>query len=432
MRKFCAVMATLSTLLIVTPFSAAAGAPNDISTLPAAARATIYATLERNHPTLQMATLTNTNPGADDDLGYSVAIFGNTIVVGDPSATVNGISQGAVYVFVKPEGGWDSMTQTAELTASDGMANALFGGSVAIADNAIVVGADNEAANGQTAAGEAYVFVKPADGWADATETATLLPRNAKCPVECNFGASVSISSETVLVGAPGATGEANASGTAYVFVKPSSGWKNMAQTAELTSSDSNTNALFGGSVAIGGDLVAVGASDQDGGYGRAYVFVAPASGWKNMTQTAELSASSETQKYHLGKVVAISGNTIAATAPDADSGAGAVYVYAKPASGWIDSSETAQLTNARNTEIGYSLAFNGNEIATAGITADIAYIYARPAGGWATTARSNFSVTNGDSTYAFGASIALSGQTVVVGAPKTPNPGAAYVFTPE
>jgi len=434
MKKIYAAIATLSSLLllILPSFGAAAAAPNTFAALPAEARSGIFATLGRSGLAFQMAALTSSNPGSDDDLGLSVAISGNTIVVGDPSASVNGISQGAAYVFVKPGSGWENMTQTAELTASSGTANALFGVSVAIEGNTIVVGADNETVNGQTAAGEAYVFVKPATGWADATETATLLPRSAKCPVECNFGASVAISGGTVVVGAPGTSGVANASGAAYVFVKPASGWKNMTQTAELTNVDGQSNALFGGSVAISSTTVVVGASDQDSGFGRAYVFVAPSTGWKNMTQTAELSASSETQKYHLGKLVAISGNTIAAAAPDADSGAGVVYIYVEPASGWIDSSESAQLKNAQNTEIGYSLAFDGNEIATSGITDDIAYIYVKPASGWSTTSRSNFSVTNGDSSYAFGASLALSGETVVVGAPKPPSPGAAYVFTPQ
>ena len=62
-------------------------------------------------------------------LGASVAISGNTIVAGAPEATVNGNpDQGAVYVFVKPRGGWQDATQTAKLTASDGAAGDGLGG----------------------------------------------------------------------------------------------------------------------------------------------------------------------------------------------------------------------------------------------------------------------------------------------------------------
>jgi len=94
------------------------------------------------------------------------------------------------------------------------------------------------------------------------------------------MGASVAISGSTAVVGAPGAR---KASGAAYVFVKPVSGWGDSAQTAELTAS--GPEGLLGLSVAIGGDTAVVGAPGANNDQGAAYVFVKPKSGWKNMTQ---------------------------------------------------------------------------------------------------------------------------------------------------
>ena len=96
------------------------------------------------------------------------------------------------------------MTQTAELTASDASANSNFGDAVAIDGITVIVGADNQTVQNQSSVGEAYVYVKPDSGWVDATQTATLLPSNANCSsIGCAFGASVAVSGNTVVVGAP-------------------------------------------------------------------------------------------------------------------------------------------------------------------------------------------------------------------------------------
>jgi len=111
------------------------------------------------------------------------------------------------------------------------------------------------------------------------------------------FGVSSAISGNTVVVGAFDANIEKT--GAAYVYVKPSSGWGNMTQTAALTPSDGGEG--FGTSVAINGNTIIVGAANasnlnhqapQNQGPGAAYVFVKPVSGWKDMTETAKLTAS--------------------------------------------------------------------------------------------------------------------------------------------
>jgi hypothetical protein len=101
-------------------------------------------------------------------------VSGDTIVVGAEGDDDGNLSNsGSAYVFVKPRiGSWDDATQAAKLTASDRGAGNRFGYSVSISGDTIVVGAGRyDDANGIDP-GSAYVFVKPSGGWANATQTA--------------------------------------------------------------------------------------------------------------------------------------------------------------------------------------------------------------------------------------------------------------------
>jgi len=176
-------------------------------------------------PFVQQAKLTASDGAEFDSLGDSVAVSGDTVVVGAPDDNVGANeNQGSAYVFVKPAAGWAGATETAKLTASDGAANDLLGNSVAVSGDTVVAGTLGLAA--------AYVFVKPAAGWADATETAKL---TASDPAVPDLGFSVAVSGDTVVAGAP--LDEASA-GSAYVFVKPAAGWADATETAKLTASD--------------------------------------------------------------------------------------------------------------------------------------------------------------------------------------------------
>ena len=194
------------------------------------------------------------------------------------------------------------------LTASDGMNGDLFGVSVAMDGNTAVVGS-LEALGG---VGAAYVFVKPGTGWRNMTETAKLTPSDGNIGEE--FGATVSISGNTIVVGAPSASVGGVVQGAAYVFVKPATGWKDMTETAKLSATDGADGALFGGGVGTSGNTIVVGASaggTGDPSPGSAYVFVEPVGGWTDMTQTAELTASDGVDYNDFGSSVGISGRTV-------------------------------------------------------------------------------------------------------------------------
>ena len=229
-------------------------------------------------PFIQQAKLTGSG-GAG--IGFSVAVSGDTVVAGDPNAKVgSNADQGAVYVFTEPASGWANATETAQLTASNGTASDSLGYSVAISGNTVVAGAPNF-----NSPGKAYVFTKPASGWASETQAAELTSPDGVTDNE--FGFSVGVSGNTVVVGEPltAVAGTVN-QGAAYVFTEPASGWASESPTAELTASNGGYEDQLGWSVAVSGGTVVAGAPFAKLGSststGAAYVFVMPGSGWAN------------------------------------------------------------------------------------------------------------------------------------------------------
>ncbi|HTA26134.1 MAG TPA: hypothetical protein VK763_21560 [Terriglobales bacterium] len=435
-------MAHLGITLVCTVFFstlALAGdkkSPIKLSDLPLEDQRDISAVLARELPGVQNFMLTASDSENDNNFGYSVAIDGNTVVVGTIDSSV-----GEAYVFVKPAGGWKNMTQTAKLTASDGAEGNEFGDWVAIDGNTIAVGARTAAVNGNQAQGEAYVFVKPSKGWKNMTETARLLASDGGAFFD--FGTGISVSGNTVVVGAPG-PGNNGRPGSAYVFVQPLSGWVNMTQTTELTSSDGMNGDEFGYTVSVSGDTVLVGAGGHDLSVGSAYVFVEPPNGWENTTETAELSASDHAIGS-FGSSVAMNGDTAIIGAPS--EGNGAAYLFVEPVNGWSNMTETAKLLAPGGVFFGTSVALS-LEAAVVGapftnpVHQGSAYVFVKPNGGWQSTSKPNLTLaiqfTNGFDN--FGESVAISGKTAIIGAndaptsqpckPRcVPGSGEAFVF---
>ena len=344
----------------------------------------------------QTAKLTASDGESQYAFGMSVAISGNTIVVGAPLSdyTVTpqqgqpyGITQqGTAYVFTQPASGWKDMTQTAELVPSDGSSDENFGHTVAISGDTVVIGAGSAAA---------YVFTEPAPGWANMTQTAELTADNS-VDIQLGLGWDVAISGDTVVVSAA----RQPLDGLACVFVEPASGWTNMTQTALLTVSDPDGGDDQVYSVAISGDTAVLGAPNATVGttafQGAAYVFTEPASGWANMTQTARLTAT-DGGVYSFGDSVAVSGEVVVVGTPQAMVGPnedqGAAYVYAEPDSGWAGMTQTAKLTASDGwigDHLGWSVSIVGNTVvagADAGVNTPtssgtgVAYVFAVPAG---------------------------------------------------
>jgi hypothetical protein len=229
---------------------------------------------------------------------------------------------------VKPKGGWHNMTETAKLTASDGLNTDLFGSSVSIGGDTIVVGATQFGSFANPGTGKAYVFVRPSTGWTSMTQTAELTATGlAKGDV---FGFSVAVDGNVIVVGSYPYNGFL---GAAFVYQKPAAGWTNMTQTATLTPGD-GTVGEFAFSVAISGTIVIAGApyrgATPDASQGAVYVFEEPAGGWHNMTGNTVLIGSDAHYNNSFGYFVAVSGKTLVGSA-EFRLQAPAAYVFGLP-----------------------------------------------------------------------------------------------------
>ena len=296
----------------------------------------------------QAAELTTSN-GATLG-GRCVAISGNVIVVGAPLATVGQNSyQGAVYLYVEPDGGWTNMTETAELTASDGLVGGQLGTSVAISGNTAVAGASFASHGGGPAA---YVFTRPEGGWTNTTQTAELSPSDGSV-----LAPSVAIAGKTIVAGWTYRS-------AAYVFIEPATGWADATENAKLTATYYPNGDDFAWSVATDGTTIIAGAIDMYA-HGAAYVFVKPENGWASTTETAELRPANGTVADFFGWAVSVSGDRIVVGAPDAtaNEALGAAYIYSKPVSGWQSTSRfTEELTAPAG--FGSAVAVNGTFLA--------------------------------------------------------------------
>ena len=392
----------------------------------------------RIDPLIQTAELTAADGAAENFLGISVAVSGNTIVAGAPGREVASHSnQGEVYVFEELGAGW---TQTAELTASDGALDTGIGSSVAVSGSTIVAGASGR----EEERGAVYVFERSGSGWPQVAEL-----RASEETIGNRLGFSVALSGGTVVAGAPGhKVNKEPAKGAVYVFEKPGSGWADGTQTAELTASPGGEDAELGAAVAASGNTVVAGAAHYMYGRGLSdgavFVFEGSGSSW---TQAAELTASNGELGDALGFSVAMSGDTVVAGAPERKVGSnpalGAVYVFEKPASGWASGTQTAELTASDGDErhsFGYSVALSENTIVVgspASLGAGELYLFGKPPSGWGNAAQPLTYPSSGGDGPDIGWSVALSGHTIVAGelvrdVDSHSKQGAVFVFTGE
>ena len=392
----------------------------------------------------EMARLVASDAGGM--FGYNVAISGDTIVVGAAGDDELAGNAGAVYVIEKPGSGWADGMETAKLTASDPAIADHLGISVSISGDTIVAGAYGDDNNGS-----AYVFVRPPGGWSNITETAKLTASDGAYD---EFGVSVAISGDTIVIGARSDDDDGYNSGSAYVFVRPPSGWATGTETAKLTASDAHENQLFGNAVAVDQDTIVIGAHGDDtfgNGSGAAYVFTRPTGGWETTTENAKLTASDAAASDFFGMAVAVDGDTVVCGASSDSIGStddqGSAYIFVR-GNGWSSGTETAKLTASDGAwldEFGKAVSVSGDVVVVGARWDDwgttplsdkgSAYVFVEPISGWADTTESEkLTASDGEAIDEFGTSVAIDGQTLVVGAYQDPielHPGfgSAYVF---
>jgi hypothetical protein len=353
----------------------------------------------------QLAELKGSDTAAGDNFGESVAVSGNTIVVGAPG---HASKAGRAYVFTRTSSGWQ---QTAELKDFEPVAGDNFGASVAVSGNIIGVGEPGH--NGLV-----YVFTKAATGWQEAGAVHPLNTLNTAA--NDIFGVSVAASGTTIAAGDP-------ANDYAEVVRPTATSWRNQS-VCVLQGSDTGVDDYFGESVALAGSTSVVGES----GRSSAYVFTKAATACSRATE-AELGASDHAAgNDDFGVSVAVSGATIA-VGDDGHASGGRTYVFTKAATAWHQAAMLKGSDTVTNDHFGASVAVSGSTIVVGasghGFNAGGAYVFTKAATGWhqaAKLARSD--AATGDY---FGESVAVSGNIIVVGAPGPvrSKAGRAYVF---
>jgi hypothetical protein len=331
-------------------------------------------------------------PYGDIFYGNDVALEGNTVLVGRPRFFQSGspsTDTGDTYVFVRSGAQWTQQGKLPAPTEPD----TGFGGSVSISGDTALVGAPTTAVAGKINQGAAHVFVRVGTSW---VRQATLVAEDGE--INDRFGADVSVDGDTVLVGAPDAPnrlagGGTSGSGAAYVFVRSGASWS---QQAKLVSTERFPQ-YFGAAVSISGNTALVGhpswQTSPDGAWstghsGSATVFVRNGTAWTKQTDLIEAHGE------HYGTSVSIAGDLAVVGGP---------------------------------SQLG---TFYGN---------GIVHVYRRTAGTWIDEARLPFVEVNNNANL-FGAAVALSGCTVLVGAPgetqnydpsvnPAPSNGALYFY---
>lgn len=373
----------------------------------------------------QQAKLLASDGATDDEFGRSVGISGDTVVVGASGDDVGAnYYQGSAYIFNRSGAAW---TQQAHLLASDGAANHYFGGDVAVSGSTAIIGAVRYGSTG-SGSGAAYIFVKNDNGvWTEQRKLEATDGAGGG-----GFGGSVAIEGDTAVVGAFDVTvPQSTSHGAAYVFNRSGNVWT---QQARLIDTSGIPSRLFGESAAISGSTIVIGASYDNGfvyNKGSAHVFVKTANGWR---QKASLTAADAASGDNFGRSVAVSGDFVLAGAPYNEGAGGgthgSAYIFRLLTADWL---KEVKATNdgGINSNFGSSVALEGDtaivgapdDRSPGGITG-AAYIFTRRGAAWTRQAR--LTASDGTVNSRFGASVAIDGDRVVIGSPAV---DAAYVF---
>ena len=397
----------------------------------------------------EIKKLTAGDTAMDDEFGRSVAISGDTIVVGAPYKDDDGNASGAAYIFGRNTGGADNWGMVRKLTASDAAALDSFGSIVAISGDTVVVGAghnDRDKDNADT--GAAYIFSRNtggADNWGEVKKLTA-----GDSAASDYFGRSLAISRDTLVVGAPWKDdGGTVGAGAVYIFSRNNGGLDNWGEDRKLLATNVTANERFGSAVAIGDNTLVVGTAktkySEDHYAGAAYVFDRNQGGADKWGEVKVLmSRESETEGW-FGGTVSISGDTAAVGAPgkdDANMNAGAAYLFSRNEGGADNWGEVQKLVADDPKESHYfsiSLAVSSGTIIVGARGDDevarwagAAYIFAEQGDLVSKTKR--LAAGDVEAQGNFGVAVGVSGQTAVAGADWNDeggnNAGAAYIYS--
>lgn len=357
---------------------------------------------------------------------YCAALDGDTAVVGTYRADTPYGWAGSVYIFTRTNNRWTQQQRIFAPTSEDRYG---FGWSVSVSEDTVLIGVPAQDSIGIT--GYVYVFTRTGTRW---TQQATLFASDGE--EWDRFGLSVSLDGDTALIGAYGDDDKGNWSGSAYVFTRTGSTWT---QQAKLLASDGVEYDLFGASVALDGDTALIGAPGdgyQRVGPGTAYVFKRSGTTW---TQQAKLSDPNGAQADQFGVSVSLDGDTALIGAQQCENdreGSGVAYVFTRTGTIWSQQSQLIEPDGERWDRFGYSVAVSGDTALIGamwdwhGDYAGSVYVFTREGTLWVQQQTLQVSGKLGD---CFGNSVALDGDTALITAYRemdTYRFGSSYIFT--
>ena len=332
-----------------------------------------------------------------------------------------------------------------KVVSEDGQAADLFGFRVLVSGDTAFISAPAPIYR----PGKVYVMKNVAGVWT-ATQQLTATPSITPPPNWSDFfGWSLSLSGDTLLVGAPEVFDPMfGPVGGAYVFVRSGDTW---VQQQELLGADSGNFDWVGSAVALTGDTAFVGAPNHDANKGTVYVFTRSGTTWSEGTPLVASDGTSG-DAHQFGGAIKCDGNTLLIGAPGPDYSStnvyapGAAYVFENSGGLWTETQILQPDDSADGDQFGYSLAISGTELLIGAPAANIganlhqgaAYIFDATSGTWSQTTK--LSIDSGVAYDQFGQSVALQDANALVGMwshnddfntpPAPPKPGSAYLFS--
>lgn len=299
----------------------------------------------------EQAKLTAMDAATLDNFGSSLAIDGDTAIIGAPQKNKQ---HGNAYVFLRASGKW---SQQAKLSADGGVTGDYFGSSVGIKGDTAIVGVSTPDRN------MVYVYVRTGTTW---SEQAKLTPEDGSAGDY--FGAAVALGTDTALIGAPGRLIGTNTSpGRAYVFARAGTVWS---EQAKLSIADGAADDRYGLAVALSGDTAVIGAYKRANGnnlnQGEAYVYARTGTTW---SEQARLRASDGAAQDRFGIAVAVGGDIAVIGAENATVsdhiGQGAAYVFSRSGGTWSESMRLTAQAGISDDAFGraVSVGANGNPV---------------------------------------------------------------------
>ena len=372
---------------------------------------------------------------AEDHFGAAVDVFADTAVVGAPDREVLlWTDAGRAYVFTRSGGSW---SQAADLTASDASGSDHFGAAVSVAIFRVLVGApdDNHAAG--TDAGSAYIFTGAGSSW---TQVAKLTAGDAANGDR--FGAAVSVSSlGGAVIGAPednlGTLGID--AGSAYFF-KPVTGvW---IEDQKIIDPDGSISDFFGSSVALSGSYTLIGAPMDEvrtiDNTGSAQLFFDDGNSWDHQDSLyGQWGFGLFWQRF--GSDIAVDGDTMVVGVPESEWRS--VQVFVRDGDEWIFQQELlSQMGWQFNDAFGGAVAISGDSIVVGAPlgqisgfhVAGVAYVFVLTStiSGPVWELQQRLEPSDGEDGWRFGNDVAIDGDTVMVGSPGRSAGGGVYLWT--